>query len=253
MTKIIAKDSDHHLSEAVAVFTRARCAAALTGAGISVASGIPDFRSPGGLWSIFSPDEYATLDVFLNNPEKAWQLYRELGRKLQGKEPSKAHRILAEFETRGNIKGIVTQNIDTLHQHAGSRFVFEIHGDHHHLHCIHCGYLEPVEEEHFHMKTVPTCVDCNGPLKPNIVLFGENVRNLQEINFFVQQCDVLLVIGTSARVYPAAGLPAIVKQNGGTIFEFNKEQALSSGLADYFFPGDLETTLPAFGERVTGL
>ncbi|SHO49899.1 SIR2 family NAD-dependent protein deacylase [Desulfopila aestuarii] len=251
MTKRIAKKNDQHLAEAITAFSSARCAAALTGAGISVASGIPDFRSPGGLWTRFAPDEYATLDVFLDNPEKAWHLYRELGKKLEGKKPSKAHAVLADFEEQGHVKGIVTQNIDNLHQHAGSKFVFEIHGDHQHLHCIRCGYLEPVAEDHYRMKTIPTCVDCSTPLKPNVVLFGENVRNLQEINFFMQQCDLLMVIGTSAKVYPAASLPAIVKQNGGTIFEFNKEQALPSGLADYFFAGDLETTLPDFAERVS--
>lgn len=250
MKTITPKENDIHLDEAVAAFTSARCAAALTGAGISVASGIPDFRSPGGLWTRFAPDEYATLDAFLNKPEKAWQLYRELGKKLQGKKPSKAHAVLADFEGRGHVKGIVTQNIDNLHQSAGSRFVFEIHGDHHHLHCIQCGYLEPVEEEHYQMKDVPACADCSAPMKPNIVLFGEDVRNLQEINFFIQQCDLLLVIGTSARVYPAAGLPAMVKANGGTIFEFNREPALSSGLTDYFFAGDLENTLPSFGAMV---
>jgi NAD-dependent deacetylase len=252
MTKVITQGNDQHLAEVIAAFRSARCAAALTGAGISVASGIPDFRSPGGLWTKFAPDEYATLEVFLDNPEKAWQLYRELGRKLQGKKPGKAHAVLADFEERGHVKGIVTQNIDNLHQHAGSRFVFEIHGDHHHLHCLRCGYLEPVEEEHYQIQTVPTCGDCSAPLKPNIVLFGENVRNLQEINFFIQQCDLLLVIGTSAQVYPAAGLPAMVKQNGGIIFEFNREPALSTGLADYFFAGDLETTLPSFAGRVLG-
>ncbi len=250
MKTIIPARNEDHLAEAVTAFTSARSAAALTGAGISVGSGIPDFRSPGGLWTKFSPDEYATLEVFLENPGKAWGLYRALGRKLQDKKPNRAHRVLAEFEAQGYLKGIVTQNVDSLHQSAGNRYVFEIHGDHTHLQCIRCGYLEPVEEHHYQDGDVPVCTDCSFPLKPNIVLFGENVRSLEEITFFIQHCDLLLVIGTSASVYPAAGLPGLVKANGGTIFEFNRDPALSSGLADYFFAGDLGTTLPAFGEAV---
>jgi len=250
MKTIDAKKKNEHLAQAARVFTSARSAAALTGAGISVASGIPDFRSPCGLWTKFAPEEYATLDVFLDNPEKAWLLFREMGKKLVGKKPSKAHETLAAFEQRGYLKGIVTQNIDNLHQIAGNRYIFEIHGDHQHLHCIRCGYLEPVEEEHYHMTSIPTCADCRAPLKPNVVLFGESVRNLEEISFFIQHCDLLLVIGTSAKVYPAAGLPGIVKANGGTIIEFNKEPALPSGLTDYFFHGDLAATLPVFGKQV---
>lgn len=250
MKTILPNHNEEHLAEAVSAFTSARNAAALTGAGISVGSGIPDFRSPGGLWTVFSPDEYATLDVFLENPEKAWGLYRELGKKLLGKKPNTAHQVLADLEEHGHLKGIVTQNIDNLHQSAGSRYVFEIHGDHQHLQCIQCGYIEPVEEEHYHMQHIPVCGDCQYPLKPNIVLFGENVRSLQEINFFIQHSDLLLVIGTSAKVYPAAGLPGIVKNNGGTIFEFNKDPALAPGLSDYFFEGDLGVTLPGFGNAV---
>lgn len=250
MKTITPKQQEDHLAEAARAFTSARNGAALTGAGISVASGIPDFRSPGGLWSKFSPQEYATLDVFLENPGKAWSLYRALGKKLVDKKPSRAHQVLAELEEQGYLNGIVTQNIDNLHQSAGSRYVFEIHGDHQHLQCLQCGSLEPVTESHYHLEDVPVCFDCNYPLKPNIVLFGENVRSLEEITFFIQHCDLLLVIGTSAQVYPAAGLPGMVKANGGTIFEFNIEPALSPGLADYFFAGDLGVTLPAFGQAV---
>lgn len=250
MKTLIPNYNEEYLAEAVSAFTAARNIAALTGAGISVGSGIPDFRSPGGLWSRFSPDEYASLDVFLEDPEKAWQLYRELGKKLLGKKPNRAHQVLANFEEQGYLKGIVTQNIDNLHQSAGNKYVFEIHGDHQHLQCLQCGNLEPVERDHYHMNGVPVCADCQYPMKPNIVLFGENVRSLQEITFFIQHCDLLLVIGTSAKVYPAAGLPGMVKANGGTIFEFNMDPVLAPGLSDYFFPGDLGTTLPDFSEAV---
>jgi len=256
--KIIKENRSGYLSEAAKHFTGASCALALTGAGISVGSGIADFRSPGGLWSRFSPDEYATLEVFLHNPEKAWQLYRKLGRELQGKAPNRGHRVLADLETRGILQGIITQNVDNLHQAAGSRNVLEIHGDHQHLRCLQCGNCIPVTDSHYSMEGVPECGLCSYPLKPDIVLFGEAVKNLDGIQMLVSSCDLLLVIGTSAKVHPAAGIPERVKQQGGKIYEFNREQTLSSSgftghspLSDYFFEGDLGDTLPLFSRVVS--
>ncbi len=256
MKTIIADKNDQHLTQAAERFTTAKRSAALTGAGISVNSGIADFRSPGGLWSVFAPDEYATLDVFLNNPEKAWQLYRAMGRSLIGKKPNRAHRVLADLENDGLLKGLITQNVDNLHQTAGSRKVFEIHGDHQHLQCLQCGHVTPVTEDHYRMDGVPKC-HCRYPYKPNVVLFGESVRSLHSIEELLANCDLLLVIGTSAQVYPAAGLPELVKQQGGLIYEFNQDQALSVPgsqgnipLSDFFFQGDLATTLPMFDEAV---
>ncbi len=251
MKTIVIGRQEEFLEKAAKDFRSAKRAAALTGAGISVACGIPDFRSPGGLWSLFSPDEYATLDVFMSKPEKAWLLYRELGLGLLDKQPSSAHGSLADFERNGQLDGIVTQNIDTLHQKAGSSNVYEIHGDHNHLQCIKCGYLEEVNENHYTTSAIPHCRSCDFPLKPNIVLFGEQVRSFDDITFFVSGCDLLLVIGTSAQVYPAAGLPLLVKQNGGKIYEFNMQPSLTHGIADYFFAGDLEKTLPAFYKAVS--
>lgn len=239
------------LTEVLSVCQNAKKIVALSGAGISVASGISDFRSPGGLWSVFNPDEYATLAVFQHDPEKAWRLYRALGRELAGKQPNAAHRTLSELEARGGLSGIVTQNVDNLHQQAGSRLVLEIHGDHHHLQCLVCDRLEPVTDEHYEMAEVPSCTFCNYPLKPNVVLFGEPVRRLREIERLMDGCDLLFVIGTSAQVYPAAGLPLTVKQNSGAIIEFNYEQSLRSGypggitaITDYFIRGDVAVTLP---------
>ncbi|MFH0784316.1 MAG: Sir2 family NAD-dependent protein deacetylase [Pseudomonadota bacterium] len=253
MKTIIAGKNDEHLGQAATKFTSASRAAALTGAGISVGSGIADFRSPGGLWSVFSPGEYATLDVFLENPQKAWRLYREMGRSLLGKKPNRAHQVLADFEKDGFLKGLITQNVDNLHQTAGSRNVLEIHGDHQHLQCLQCGHTTPATEDHYQMEEVPECTFCNYPYKPNVVLFGESVRSLHHIHELLARCDLLLVIGTSAQVYPAAGLPELVKQQGGLIYEFNQDQALSVPgsqgsipLSDFFFQGDLATTLPLF-------
>ena len=244
-----------NFTEAATLLKTATQPAALTGAGISVASGIPDFRSPGGLWSVFSPEDYATLDIFYRQPAKAWELYRALGRVLVNKKPNPAHRALAELEQQGWLNGIVTQNIDNLHQQAGSRRVFEIHGDHQHLQCLQCGHLQPLEPTQYQAAGVPRCPDCGFPLKPNVVLFGEAVRDLEAIHAFIGNCDLLLVIGTSAQVYPAAALPAMVRGHGGRIFEFNREPALNPGEQgkggdkdDYFFPGDVGLTLPSLVE-----
>jgi NAD-dependent deacetylase len=257
MKTIIAKKKSEHLHQAVARFTSAKRPAALTGAGISVGSGIADFRSPGGLWSVFSPDEYATLDVFLSNPEKAWLLYREMGKSLLGKKPNAGHRVLADLEKNGLLKGVITQNVDNLHQAAGSRHVLEIHGDHQHLQCLQCGHITQVTDHHYRMEEVPACHSCNYPYKPNVVLFGESVRQMHYIEELLANCDLLLVIGTSAQVYPAAGFPELVKQQGGLVYEFNQDQSLSVPgsrnsipLSDFFFQGDLATTLPMFFEAV---
>jgi len=247
------------LAEAAAALQGATKAVALTGAGISVGSGIPDFRSPGGLWTLFSPEEYATLEIFYRNPAKAWELYRALGRVLLGKRPNPAHRALAKLEEQGWLSGIVTQNVDGLHQQAGSRRVFEIHGDHQHLHCLQCDHLQTLDPSHYQRTEVPCCPHCGFPLKPNVVLFGESVRDIEAIYEFIVDCDLLLVIGTSAQVYPAAALPSMVRDRGGRIFEFNREQALSSAnfgttarSADFFFQGDVGLTLPLLVKACRG-
>lgn len=250
--KVISEQSNHtYLSDAADALLSAQCPVALTGAGISVGSGIPDFRSPGGLWSVYAPDEYATLEVFYQNPDKAWKLYRALGEVLIGKKANAAHRALADLEHKGLLKGVVTQNVDALHQAAGSKTVFEIHGDHQNLQCLECAHREPVTDEHYRSSETPHCPGCGFPLKPNVVLFGEPVRDYDQIERFVTPCDLLLVIGTSAQVYPAAGIPQSIKQRGGTVFEFNQDPARGvdrftglSSITDYFFHGDVLKTLP---------
>ena len=248
--KEITLHNQEHLEEALAKFQNARHCVALTGAGISVESGIDDFRSPGGLWSKFPPDEYGTITVFHTNPEKAWKLFRSLGRGLLGKVPNRAHRVLAQLEDMKLLKGVVTQNIDNLHQDAGSNIVLEIHGNHHYLQCLGCGDVCVPPDNVLTSENVPLCRHCNRALKPNVVLFGENVRQLDEIYDLLRHCDLLMVIGTSAQVYPAAALPEQVKHSGGLIFEFNiEETVLTHGGAggragsDYFFNGSASAML----------
>ena len=249
--KVISEENTSYLHEAVLCLNSAEHPVALTGAGISVGSGIPDFRSPGGLWSIYAPEEFATLEVFYRNPEKAWELYRALGTVLLGKKANDAHLALAELEMNGTLKGVVTQNVDALHQDAGNKTVIEVHGDHQNLQCLSCHYSEPVADHHYQNREIPRCPECAFPLKPNVVLFGEAVRDFDRIEQFISICDLLIVAGTSAQVYPAAGIPLRVKQHGGIIFEFNQEAALGvdrftgmSSITDYFFHGDIVKMLP---------
>ena len=231
--------------EVVTILNRARVIVALTGAGISVESGIPDFRSPGGRWDRFDPWVYAALPTFLSDPERSWELFRAVGNTLKGRSPNPAHLALASLEQEGILQAIITQNIDGLHQLAGSHQVIEMHGDHRHLECIHCGQLKPVEDRDFEGNTVPHCDRCGFPLKPNVVLFGEAVRCTPEAEEVLQSCDVLLVIGTSAQVYPVASFPDLAKARGSRIFEFNLEETpLTHTITDVFFKGKAGRSLP---------
>ncbi len=253
MRVIVPGANEAYIDDAIEAFRKAKKPVALTGAGISVESGIDDFRSPGGIWSQFPVDEYGTLEVFQYSPEKAWILFRELGKCLLDKHPNPAHYALAELEDEGYLHGIVTQNIDNLHQQAKSRNVWEIHGDHNHLQCIQCGKLSLVDEYVFVGEELPSCTECGHVLKPNVVLFGENVRYLEEIYSLVRGCDLLIVVGTSAQVYPAAGLPERVKKNNGLVFEFNRDvtvlsqrHSIGAPQSDYLFQGKAGETLPFF-------
>jgi len=269
---ILVSEDETHLGEAVDRFKRAGRVGAFTGAGISVESGIPDFRSPGGVWTIFAPEDYATLDVFLQNPGKAWRLYRELGRTLLDAQPNPSHTALARLEKAGRLDMLVTQNVDHLHQDAGSEKVIEVHGDHQHLQCLRCDWLGPLLDEHMDLSQegeVPLCPRCESPLKPNVVLFGEGVRGMGEATSFLESCDLLLVVGTSAQVYPAAGLPGIVQAHGGSIYEFNLEatdltrgsgpgglmslfagQDRAGARSDFFFHGSASASLTRFVDAV---
>jgi NAD-dependent deacetylase len=225
-------------------------AVALTGAGISVASGIPDFRSAGGLWTQFEPSEFATLDVFLANPAKAWEFFRALGRVLNKALPADAHRALAHLEVRGKLKGIVTQNIDGLHQSAGSKRVCEVHGTHKTLQCLNCSYVEDVVDCYPGLDELPICPNCGFVLKPNVVLFGEPIKCWDETDSLIGSCDLLLVIGTSASVFPIAELPDRVKAQGGSVIEFNLNETRISGRSDCVIRGETEITVPRFVEEL---
>jgi NAD-dependent deacetylase len=236
--------------EALRRYSISRFAVALTGAGISVASGIPDFRSAGGLWTQFEPNEYATLDAFLANPTKAWRFYRALGGLLDNVQAGSAHRALAHLEGQDRLKGIVTQNIDGLHQVAGSKNVCEVHGTHKTLQCLHCCYVEEAADRYSGPGEPPVCPSCGFVLKPSFVLFGEPVRCWDEVDSLIGSCDLLLVIGTSASVYPIAELPDRVRLKGGSVIEFNLTETRVSDRSDSVIRGMTETTVPRFVEAL---
>jgi len=239
---------------AVDALLTARKVVALTGAGVSVESGIPDFRSASGLWSRFDPMVYGTLTCFLLSPERSWEMFRAIWETLEGAEPNPCHRALAELETAGLLAGIVTQNIDGLHQAAGSRNVMEMHGSAARLHCLHCRGHRPATPADVEPVTIPRCEWCDRPLKPDIVLFEEPVRDLDRIDRLIADCDVMLVAGTSAQVVPASLLPARCLRGGGSVIEFNVEPTdlTRSGLGPrgVFVEGPAERTVPAVCEAV---
>jgi NAD-dependent deacetylase len=208
-------------------------AVALTGAGISAESGIPHFRGKNGLWSKYDPEEYTHIDAFLSNPKKVWKMLEELGKIIENAKPNPAHFALAELEKLGVISSIITQNIDGLHQDAGSKKVIEFHGSHRYFICMWCG--KRIEAKKVSMEKIPPECECGKPLKPDIVLFGEPIpqNSLSQSFREAESCDLMFVIGTSAVVAPASSLPILAKQNGAKIIEINPSSThLTDSVAD---------------------
>jgi NAD-dependent deacetylase len=222
---------------------------ALTGAGISVDSGIPDFRSEGGLWERYDPNEYATYESFMKNPHKFWTMGQELAEVLLKAKPNEAHLSLVDLEARGKLIGIVTQNIDNLHQTAGNSRVIELHGNYLRAYCINCK-AEYIGEE-IHRRVVngeipPKCDKCNGVLKSEAVLFGEPLPEgaMKEAIELCRSTDLLIVIGSSLSIYPAAYLPQVAKNSGAKIILNNLDGENRDSVADIVLQGHAREVLP---------
>lgn len=240
------------IARAATQLRRAAHAFALTGAGISVESGIPDFRSAAGLWAKYPPDEFATIDAFRANPDKVWRMWRALGESLLEAAPNPGHFALARLEAAGRIRAVVTQNIDNLHQRAGSARVIEYHGNGGRTCCLACHRRAPLQAAALG-DAAPRC-GCGGLLKPDVVLFGELIPThaLFEAEAFAQKADVVLIVGTSAQVYPAAGLPYTAKKRGAFIVECNIEPTdFTREITDVFLQGPAGTVLPQLTDAVT--
>ncbi len=230
----------------------ARSVVALTGAGISVPSGIPDFRTPRtGLWQRVNPMEVAHIDAFRADPVRFWRFYGERFATLGEKQPNGAHAALVELEARGLLDGVVTQNIDMLHRKAGTRELVEVHGSIATCSCPRCGGEVPLHDVRERCSSaedgVPCCESCLGPLKPDVVLFGELLcaETLERARVLCEGADLLLCVGSSLEVHPVAGLPELTRAAGGAVAILTQGPTPLDELADVRLHGDVVDELSA--------
>jgi NAD-dependent deacetylase len=228
----------------------------LTGAGVSTPSGIPDFRSPNsGLWERFDPFEVASLSAFRYNPKRFYEWMRELAIGISSASPNPAHYGLAELEEKGYIQTIITQNIDRLHQRAGSKNVLEVHGSIGTLTCTHCyrtvnseGYLQAYLER----GELPYCPDCNSVLKPDMVLMGEQLpaKTWLKAQQACKTCDLMIVAGSSLEVLPVAGLPMRALENGAHLILINHSVTYLDVRADVVLHEDVAEIIPSIVDEL---
>ena len=246
------KMNHRKLKDAAEILIYSTHTTVFTGAGISVESGIPPFRGSNGLWSKYDPT-FLEIHYFLNNPAESWILIKEIFYDFMGKaEPNPAHYAIAELEKLGIVKAVITQNIDNLHQKAGSKVVFEFHGTTKYLTCMKCGkkweYFPELLEQ-----IPPRCPECGGLLKPDFVFFGESIPEPANSLSFKEAeiADVFLVVGTTGEIYPAALIPQIAKTNGATIIEVNiSPSKYTNTITDIFLQGKAGEVLPSLVDEV---
>jgi NAD-dependent deacetylase len=230
---------------------------ALTGAGISVPSGIPDFRSPGtGLWENVDPMEVAHIDAWRADPARFWHFYGDRFQTLRDKAPNAAHAALADLERRGILDAVVTQNIDMLHRRAGTENLIEVHGTIQYSSCLDCHNQYPLDVVRLRLeqspRRVPEC-DCGAPLKPDVVLFGEWLPEgaLERAYALAAGADLLLCIGTSLEVQPIAQLPGITRQAGGEVAIVTQGPTPWDDRCAVKLDGDVEAELTALVDALT--
>jgi len=214
-----------------------------TGAGISSESGIPTFRGKDGIWNKLRPEELANFDAFIRNPDMVWEWYNHRKKIIHKAQPNAAHLTIAEMQNYFKDVIVVTQNIDNLHRRAGSNTIFELHGNIERNFCINCKKF--LNKELDFSVGVPKC-DCGGLIRPDVVWFGEYLPEDQFLGGekAAINADVFFVVGTSAVVYPAAGLVYTAKQSGAMVVEVNIEETALSSIADYSFFGKAGEILP---------
>ncbi len=227
------------IKETAELIKSAQYVTAFTGAGISVESGIPPFRGENGLWNRYNP-EFLEISYFRNYPEKSWKLIKEIFYDYFGQaEPNRAHRVLARMEAEGILESIITQNIDNLHQMAGSKKVFEFHGHSRTLICTECGRETAASVQK--LETLPPrCSHCGGLLKPMFVFFGEGIpeQAAQDSYQAARTSDVFLIIGSTGEIMPASMIPAYARENGARIIEVNIEPSnYTHTVTDLFLQG----------------
>lgn len=239
-----------------------RWTAVLTGAGVSTESGLPDFRSTpvpgrtGGLWTGIDPMRVASATAFARDPDAFYRFYRERLSHLAGAEPNPAHRAIAQLEALGLVQLVITQNVDRLHQAAGSRQVVEVHGNLREARCQRCGGVVPIGEMTGQLDAGdrPRCAECGDLLRPNVVLFEEMLpaEAYDRGAAACLRCEALLVVGSSLEVYPVAGLPLLAKEHRAKILIVNREPTACDHLADVLLRGQAGEILPALVDAVQG-
>jgi NAD-dependent deacetylase len=228
--------------------------AVLTGAGISAESGIPTFRDPDGLWEQFDPQELANVEAFLDNPELVQGWYRHRRQLVEEAAPNEGHRALAELEAHVDALTVITQNVDDLHNRAGSRRVIELHGNITHNYCMDCERTAGVEtvDAAIQEGTPARCPECDGLIRPDVVWFGEMLPPdaMEAAGAATRRADVFLSIGTSAVVYPAAQLPLDAQEGGAYVAEINPDTTGITDAVDESIRGPAGTALPALVDAV---
>lgn len=249
---MIGRDTDARIGRVAEMIGEARRIVVFTGAGVSTESGIPDFRSPGGLWSRFDPDDF-TIERFLSSPETRRKQWRFLvsGGLFKDARPNAAHTAIAELEALGRLECVITQNIDNLHQMAGNdpHRVFELHGNMRWIRCVECGGRSAIEEilsRYGTAEAPPACERCGGILKPDVIFFGETLpeETLREATRYANRCDLLIVVGSSLVVYPAAGIPFAAEQAGARLVIVNLTPTPADGIADVVITAPAGEALP---------
>jgi len=245
--------TEDKLMMAATLLERTRVGVAFTGAGVSVESGIPHFRGNGGLWTKFDPYKVAHIETFRKTPAEYWTY--SLNHRRSDAEPNPAHRALAELERRGRLQGVVTQNTDGLHQKAGSGRVIELHGSSHGVVCLDCearfprDQIDRLNREH----CPPSCPACGGRfLKPTVVLFGEALPMpaLRDARALAMAADVVLIVGSSLQVYPAAGIPRLAREHGADLIIVNAEPTPFDDAAAVVIHGKAGEVLPEILSRI---
>jgi NAD-dependent deacetylase len=243
------------IRDAAKLLSNARRGLVLTGAGVSAESGIPTFRGEGGLWTKYDPVKVASIAYFMADPSAYWKVSKDRGRIALAARPNAGHHALAALEAGGHLVAIATQNTDGLHQESGSRHVIELHGSSRTVQCLDCGSRETRSEvqARLEVEMPPRCRICGGTfLKPTVVLFGEPLPQpaIQEAFALARQADVMLVVGSSLVVYPAAEIPVLAVRSGAQLIVINAEPTPLDELADVVVRGKSGEILPEIVELI---
>jgi NAD-dependent deacetylase len=249
--------SSVEVERAAELIGAARSAVALTGAGVSAESGIPTFRGEGGLWTKYDPVKVSSIDTFLANPTGYWEVARERGNVALAAHPNPGHEALAALESQGRLAAVITQNTDGLHQAAGSKRVVELHGSGRTVECLVCGAREPRSEVQARLdaEMPPRCRSCSGTLlKPTVVFFGEAMppAAVAEAYDLAGSSDVMLVVGSSLVVYPAADVPLAAVRSGARLIVINAEPTPFDRLAEVVIHGRSGELLPQIAQLISG-